>query len=107
MSTDKIIPEKSSKPSRKKRFAHAIADPILFRDRLKEVLDFAVVNEARMDAGANAYYDRLLDGLALSFGQGLAGVADSPDKRKMLRLIALTQHKRGRAEFLKVWAAVD
>ena len=32
------------------------------------------------------------------FEQGLAGVADSPDKRRMLRLIALTRGKHHRAE---------
>jgi len=67
-----------------------------------EVLDFAVVNEARMDAAANAYYDRLLQGVAQMFEQGLAGLRDSPDKRKMLRLVALTRRKHHRAEnFLK------
>jgi len=102
LSTDKIITEKEFQAFAQERLAPAIADPTLFRDRLKEVLDFAVVNEARMDAGANAYYDRLLDGVALKFEQGLAGVADSPDKRKMLRLIALTRRKHHRAEnFLK------
>jgi hypothetical protein len=102
VSTDKIITEKEFQAFAQERLAPAIADPTLFRDRLKEVLDFAVVNESRMDSGANAYYDRLLDGVALTFEQGLAGVADSPDKRKMLRLIALTRRKHHRAEnFLK------
>ena len=98
MSTDTIITEKEFQAFAQERLAPAIADPTPFRDRLKEVLDFAVVNEARMDAGANACFDRLLDGVALMFEQGLAGVADSPDKRKMLRLIALTRRKHHRAE---------
>lgn len=50
-----------------------------------------------MDASANAYYDRLLQGISLTFEHGLEGVEDSPDKRRMLRLIALTRRKHHRA----------
>jgi hypothetical protein len=102
LSTDQTITEKEFQAFAQERLIPAIADPALFRERLKEVLDFAVVNEARMDAGANAYYDRLLEGICLTFEHGLAGVADSPDKRRMRRLIALTRRKHHRAEnFLK------
>lgn len=80
----------------------AVATPSLFRDRLKEVLDFALANESAMDDGAKAYYDKLLDAISTMFEQGLAGIADSPDKRRMLRLVALTRQKHHRAEnFLK------
>lgn len=84
------------------RLFDAIASPDLFRDRLKEVLDFAVANESSMDEGAKAYYDNLLNGIATMFEVGLAGIDDSPDKRRLLRLVALTKRKHHRAEnFLK------
>jgi hypothetical protein len=84
------------------RLIDAIVTPDLFRDRLKEVLDFAVANESSMDDEAKAYYNNLLDGIATMFEYGLAGMPDSPDKRKLLRLAALTKRKHHRAEnFLK------
>jgi hypothetical protein len=84
------------------RLIDAIVSPDLFRDRLKEVLDFAVANESAMDEGAKAYYDNLLNGLAMMFEQGLARVDDSPDKRRLLRLVALTRRKHHHAaNFLK------
>ena len=91
MTIETIITEKQFQNFAQERLAAGIADPTLFRERLKEVLDFAVVNEAHMDAGANAYYDRLLEGFCLTCERGLAGIVDSPDKRRMLRLIALTR----------------
>lgn len=85
-----------------KRLLDAFATPDIFRERMKEVLDFAVANESSMDDEAKAYYDNLLDGIATMFERGLAGIADSPDKRKLLRLVALTKRKHHRAEnFLK------
>jgi hypothetical protein len=84
------------------RLSDAFVTPSLFGERLKEVLDFAVANKSSLDDGAKAYYDKLLDGVSTMFEQGLAGVADSPDKRRMLRLVALTKRKHHRAEnFLK------
>lgn len=102
MTVETIVTQKEFQDFAQERLAAAITDPTLFRERLKEVMDFAVANESRMDAGANAYYDQLLEGICLTFEQGLAGVADSPDKRRMLRLIALTRRKHHKAEiFLK------
>jgi hypothetical protein len=39
----------------------AIANPEQFRDRFKDVMDYAVANEALMDADANTYFNNLLD----------------------------------------------
>jgi hypothetical protein len=84
------------------RLMDAIVNPELFRDRFKEVLDFAVANESSMDDEAKAYYDNLLDGVATMFERGLAGMPDSPDRRKLLRLVALTKRKHHLAQnFLK------
>lgn len=102
MPAETIITEQEFQAFAVERLATAIANPALFRERLGEVLHFAVVNESHMDAGANAYYDRLLEGICETFEEGLAEVADSPDKRRMLRLIALTRRKHHQAEkFLK------
>ncbi len=84
------------------RMAQGLANPDQFRDRFKEILDFAVANEAPMDAEANAYFENLLETIATTFEQGLRNVADSPDKRRMLRAIAGTRKKHHKAEtFLK------
>jgi len=82
------------------RMDHAIANPEQFRDRFKEVMDFAVANETSMDAEANAYFDNLLDTVATTFEHGLKDVADSPDKRRMLRAIAGTRRKHHRSQDL-------
>jgi hypothetical protein len=96
------ITERDFRQFARQRLSDAFVTPSLFGERLKEVLDFAVANESAMDDGAKAYYDKLLDGISTMFEQGLAGIADSPDKRKMLRLVALTKQKHHRAEnFLK------
>lgn len=52
MTGESIITEKEFHEFAQMRLAAAITDATLFRERLKEVLDFAAVNEARMDAGA-------------------------------------------------------
>jgi hypothetical protein len=67
----------------RERISEGIANPDQFRNRFKEVLDFAVANQASMDAEANAYFDNLLDAVATMFEQGLRNVADSPEKRRM------------------------
>jgi hypothetical protein len=82
MTVETIITEKDFQDFAQERLIPAIADPALFRERLKEVLDFAVANEAGMDASANAYYDRLLEGVCLTFEQGLAGVATARTKEE-------------------------
>ena len=51
-----------------------------------------------MDKGAAAYYDKLVEGIGVTFEEGLARVADSPEKRKMRRLVALTRRKHQRVE---------
>jgi hypothetical protein len=85
-----------------KRMSEAIANPDQFRDRFKEIMDFAVANETAMDAEANAYFNNLLDTIAAMFEHGLKNVADSPDKRWMLRAIAGTRRKHHRSQdFLK------
>jgi len=84
------------------RMSEAIANPDRFRDRFKEVMDFAVANETAMDVEANAYFNNLLDTIATMFEHGLKNVADSPDKRRMLRAIAGTRRKHHRSQdFLK------
>ena len=85
MAVETIITEIEFQAFAQERLTPAIVDPTLFRDRFMEVLDFAVANEGHMDAGAKSYYDRLLESMALMFEQGLAGVPDSPHKRKMLQ----------------------
>lgn len=80
------------------RLADAITTPDTFRDRMKEILDYAVENESSMDDEARASYLNLLNGISTMFEHGLAEVADSPDKRKLLRLVALTKQKHHRAE---------
>lgn len=96
------ITEQDFQEFAQKRLWDAIVTPSHFAERLKEVLDFAVANESSMDDGAKAYYDKLLDGVATMYEQGLAGIPDSPDKRKMLRLVALTKRKHHIAgNFLK------
>ena len=55
-----------------------------------------------MDAGAKAYLDKLYDGVATMYEEGLSKLADTPDRRKMLRLVAVMKRKHHRAEnFLK------
>ncbi len=75
-------------------------NPEQFSAKLKEVFDFAVANEKEMDEEANAYFDKVLSGIGDLIEQGLGKVADSGHKRKMLRLLALTQRKHHRADKL-------
>lgn len=84
------------------RISEGIAHPEQFRDKFKEVLDFAVANESSMDAEANAYFNDLTDRIASLFERATDNLADSPDKRRMLRLIAGVKRKHHKAEtFLK------
>jgi hypothetical protein len=84
------------------RMSEAIANPDQFSDRFKDILDFAVANETSMDAEANAYFNNLTETIANMFEQGLSNLADSPDKRRMLRAIAGTRRKHHRSQdFLK------
>ena len=48
MTVETIITEKDFQAFAQERLAAAIINPVLFRERLKEVFDFAVLNEARM-----------------------------------------------------------
>lgn len=82
------------------RMNEAIANPVQFRDRFKEILDFAVANEASMDAEANAHFDNLLKVIPDIFELGLRNVSDSPDKRRMLRAIAGTRREHHRSQDL-------
>lgn len=82
------------------RLSGGTADPE-FQAKLQEVFDFAIANESSMDAEANAYFNNVLDTIATAFELGLTGIADSPNKRKQLRLIALTQRKHHSAERLQ------
>lgn len=84
------------------RIIEAISHPERFRDKFKEILDFAVANESSMDAEANAYFNNFLDTIASLFERATSNLADSPDKRKMLRLIAGVRRKHHKAKtFLK------
>lgn len=84
------------------RIGEGIARPEHLRDKVKEVLDFAVANESSMDAEANAYFNNFMDTIASVFERGMGNLADGPDKRKMLRLIAGVKRKHHKAEtFLK------
>jgi hypothetical protein len=82
------------------RLGHAIANPEQFRDRFKDVMDYAVANETSMDADASSYFNSLLDTIATMFENGLKDVADSPNKRRMLRAIAGTRQKHHRSQDL-------
>lgn len=85
-----------------KRISEGIAEPEKFPEKFREVMDFAVANEASMDAEANAFYNRFMDGMASFYEQGLSKIADSPERRKMLRLAGLIKQKHHKAEnFLK------
>lgn len=64
MSAEKTITAKDFQDFAQHRLFDATIMPSLFRDRLKDVIDFAVANETSMDAGAKAYYDNLLEGIA-------------------------------------------
>jgi hypothetical protein len=82
------------------RMDHAIANPEQFRDRFKDVMDYAAANGSSMDADANAYFNNLLNTIATMFENGLKGAADSPNKRQMLRAIAGTRQKHHRSQDL-------
>lgn len=88
-----IITEREFKAFAQQKLHDAIATPSLLRERMGEVFDFAIANESSMDEGAKAYFDKLIDGIGEVFEQGLATVADSPERRKLLRLAALTRRK--------------
>jgi hypothetical protein len=84
------------------RIGEGIAHPEQLRDKVKEILDFAVANESSMDAEANAYFNNFMDTIASLFERETGKLADSPEKRKMLRLIAGVKRKHHKAEtFLK------
>jgi hypothetical protein len=92
------ITEKDFRDFVQRRMADAVTAPDRFRDRFQEIMDFAVANESSMDDGANAYCDNLIDAFATMFEVGLAGMADGPDKRRLLRLVALTKRKHHQAQ---------
>src|ERR1700716_160691 len=80
----------------------AIADPQQFHNKVKDILDFAVANETSMDGEANAHFDHLMNSIADMFEQGLVNVADSPEKRRMLRAVAGVKRQHHKAEtFIK------
>jgi hypothetical protein len=84
------------------RMSEGIAHPERFRDKVKEVFDFAVANESSMDAEAKAYFDNFMDMITSMFERGTTNLPDSPEKRRMLRLIAGVKRKHHKAEtFLK------
>lgn len=80
------------------KMSEGIANPDQFREKFKEILDFAVANETSMDAEANAYFDNLTNTIADMFEQGLSNAPDSPEKRRMLRAIAGTRRKHHRSQ---------
>jgi hypothetical protein len=84
------------------RMTEAIADPQQFHNKVKDILDFAVANETSMDGEANAHFDHLMNSIADMFEQGLVNVADSPEKRRMLRAVAGVKRQHHKAEtFIK------
>jgi hypothetical protein len=96
------ITSKDFRAFAQERISEGIAHPELFREKVKEVLDFAVANEFSMDAEANAYFTDLMGTIASLFEREAGSLVDSPDKRKMLRLIAGVKRKHHKAEtFLK------
>jgi hypothetical protein len=82
------------------RIADGLSNPGQFSAKLNEVFDFAVANENTMDEEANAYFDNVLTGLTDIIEHGLGKLADSSEKRKLQRLVALTRGKHHRAERL-------
>lgn len=82
------------------RISEGIAHPEQFRDKVKEVLDFAFANESSMDAEANAYFNNLMNTITSLYERTTSKLADSPDKRKMLRLIAGVKGEHHQAETL-------
>ncbi len=83
-----------------KRIFEGVAHPEQLRDKVKEVLDFAAANESAMDAEANAYFNNFMDTIASLFERVVSSLADSPDKRKTLRLVAGVKRKHHKAETL-------
>jgi hypothetical protein len=82
------------------RLTEGLNNPLQFRAKLGEVFDFAKANEGAMDEEANAYFDNVLNVLSDIFERGLDKVADSSEKRKMARAVALTKQKHHRADKL-------
>src|SRR6266478_4981349 len=46
------------------RMSEGVAHPEQLRDKVKEVLDFAVANESSIDPEANAYFNNFMDTVA-------------------------------------------
>lgn len=97
-----IVTLKDFQTFAQERISEGIAHPEQFREKFKEVLDFAVANESSMDAEANAYFNNFSDTIATLFEWATSKLPDSPDKRKTLRLIAGVKRKHHKAgTFLK------
>jgi hypothetical protein len=82
------------------RMSEAIANPVLLRDKFKEIMDFGFVNESSMDAEAKTHFGNLLKTFADMFEIELRNVPDSPNKRRMLRAIAGTRRKHHSSQVL-------
>lgn len=80
------------------RIREGIVNPLLFSAKLKEIFDYAVANEAAMDAEANAYFDRIMNSFAEITAEAVSRLPDSSDKRKMLRAAAFVQRKHHAAK---------
>ncbi len=97
MDTDTIA-ESDFKAFVEQRLAEVMTHPALLKDRIQEVMDFAVENESRMDAGAKAYFDLFVENIVAMFEIRMAGAPDSPEKRRILRLVAFARSKHYKAE---------
>lgn len=82
------------------RIADGLDNPQRLQAKVKEVFDFAAANENAMDAEAKAYFNKVLEALSSMVESGLEKIADSSEKRKMSRLVALTKGKHHSAKGL-------
>ena len=82
------------------RLREGIARREQFFDKVKEVFHFGFANESSMDAEAKAYFNNLQNTMVGLFERATGTLADSSEKRKMLRAIAGVRRKHHSAATL-------
>ena len=76
------ITQKDLQKLAEEKLRDALVTPSLLGERLKEVFDFAVANDAALDDGAKAYLDKVYDGLATAYEQGLCRSGRQPGQKE-------------------------
>lgn len=90
------ISEKELQGFTQQKLAEASQDPSLILPKLTEVVQWGFENA--LDDSGKAYLDKLMETLAAMIEAGLEGAPDTPEKRKLLRGIALVRRKHHSAE---------